>query len=205
MERYSHSIRLLEQAADFDVANHLAKEFLLEALREEEKRLGELIPTADQDIQRQLKPILEKRRKLELELSVAAFLGARPDQVGRDFPKISAFLTQTWSEEKEEQYLGISEDGSADYRTLALQIRLIADDRQSLVFQLGHESFGTPSSERDDVELDWAFYEHQFSDMSMRVGRTPCLWASSASREAPVSPRCSTTTRGRGKICDLSR
>lgn len=89
--------------------------------------------------------------------------------------KIHGFLSQAWAKTDGEQYLGISEDGTTDYRNIALQFRFQIADRQSLVFQLGHESRGeSPRDEiRSDIELDWAFYEAQLSNFSLRVGRMP--------------------------------
>jgi hypothetical protein len=89
--------------------------------------------------------------------------------------QIHGFLSQAWAKTDGEQYLGIPDDGTTDYRNLALQFRFQVADRQSLVFQLGHESRGESPRDavRDEVEIDWAFYEAQLSKMSVRVGRIP--------------------------------
>jgi hypothetical protein len=89
--------------------------------------------------------------------------------------KIHGFLSQAWATTDGEQYLGIPDDGTTDYRNLALQLRFQLADRQSLVFQLGHESRGESPRDlvREEVEIDWAFYEAHLSKMSVRVGRIP--------------------------------
>ena len=89
--------------------------------------------------------------------------------------QIHGFLSQAWAKTDGEQYLGIPEDGTTDYRNLALQFRFQVADRQALVLQLGHESRGESPRDavRDEVEIDWAFYEAQLSKMSVRVGRIP--------------------------------
>lgn len=89
--------------------------------------------------------------------------------------QIHGFLSQAWAKTNGEQYLGITEDGTTDYRNIALQLRFQIADRQSLVFQLGHESRGESPIDafRDDVEIDWAFYEAQLENATFRVGRIP--------------------------------
>jgi hypothetical protein len=89
--------------------------------------------------------------------------------------QIHGFLSQAYARTDGEQYLGITEDGTTDYRNIALQFRFQIADRQSLVFQLGHESRGESPIDafRDDVEMDWAFYEAQLENMTFRVGRIP--------------------------------
>ncbi len=73
-------------------------------------------------------------------------------------------------------YSGVSENGTADLHTVALQFRLALADRNELVLQLANDSVGTsPSNElRDDIEIDWLFYRRVLSDeFSVRVGRVP--------------------------------
>lgn len=73
-----------------------------------------------------------------------------------------------------ERILGISEEGTTDYRTMALQFRYELSKKDEFILQLSHRRLGTsPINEiESDVELDWAFYEHQFDEASyLRVGR----------------------------------
>jgi hypothetical protein len=105
---------------------------------------------------------------------VLAPLAAGADDLASKF-QIHGFLSQAWATTDGEQYLGIPEDGTFDYRNVALQFRFQVAERQSLVFQLGHESRGESPRDaiRDEVEIDWAFYEAQLSKASIRVGRIP--------------------------------
>lgn len=92
-------------------------------------------------------------------------------------PKISihGYLTQAYARSDGHQFLGINEDGTADYRTAALQIRAALSPASAFVAQLSHERFGASSLRElgDDVEVDWLFYSHQLGDSSIKVGRVP--------------------------------
>jgi hypothetical protein len=104
--------------------------------------------------------------------------------------KIHGYLTQAyaWADLDDDpdmlswlegQILGIEEEGTTDYRTLALQIRYDFDDRSSVVIQFDHERQGINRlvEGRDEVEVDWAFYNHRFEGgTSIRVGRMPLPW-----------------------------
>ena len=87
------------------------------------------------------------------------------------------FLTQAYAKTDGEPYLGMTEDGTWNYRNVALQFRYAINDDNHLVFQLDNEALGeSPIEElRDDVQLDWAFYEHRYhrGTGSVRVGRSP--------------------------------
>lgn len=88
---------------------------------------------------------------------------------------IHGYLTQAYARSDGHQILGITRDGTSDYRTAALQIRtdLTADD--AFVVQLSHERLGESPFYKatDDVELDWIFYLHQIGSTSIKVGRAP--------------------------------
>jgi hypothetical protein len=85
------------------------------------------------------------------------------------------YLSQAFGKSDGHQILGISEDGTTDYRTAALQMRYDWRDGDSFVLQLAHERNGkSVTAQGADAELDWAFYRHQFRDgTSVRVGRMP--------------------------------
>ncbi len=75
--------------------------------------------------------------------------------------------------------VGLSEDGTTDYRTLALQFRYDLTARSSMVVQLDHERTGEELSllRTNDVEVDWVFFQHRFkNNVSVRVGRIPLPW-----------------------------
>ena len=87
---------------------------------------------------------------------------------------IHGYLSQAYAVSDERPIFGIPTNGTAEYRDLALQFRYDANRRQSAVVQLRHARFGDSARQRDDVEVDWAFYQHHFSDdFSVKAGRIP--------------------------------
>ena len=90
-------------------------------------------------------------------------------------PKISihGYLNQAYAVSDGNTLFGISEDGTADYRTAALQVRTEISPNSTFALQLSHERFGESELQkfRDDVELDWVFYQHRFGATSIKVGR----------------------------------
>jgi hypothetical protein len=85
------------------------------------------------------------------------------------------FLTQAYGRSDGNQVLGIGEDGTANYRAAAIQVRADMTPKNVFALQLQHERFGASSLQQvhDDVELDWVFYERRFSDSELKVGRVP--------------------------------
>jgi hypothetical protein len=70
--------------------------------------------------------------------------------------------------------LGIPEDGTFDYRNMAVQFRYAISDKDVMIVQLSSRSLGDSliTKAEDDVELDWAFYERKLGDStSIKVGR----------------------------------
>jgi hypothetical protein len=87
---------------------------------------------------------------------------------------IHGFLTQAYAQSDGHQFLGINEEGTADYRTAALQIRADIGEDDAFVVQLSHERVGDSPLQtirNDDVALDWIFYEHRFGNSAVKVGR----------------------------------
>jgi len=83
-------------------------------------------------------------------------------------------LTQAYARTDGETVLGIPERGTSDYRTVSLQFGYALGDNDRMVVQLAHERIGeSPGMAfRQDVELDWAFFEHRFSDaFEVKAGR----------------------------------
>ncbi|HEV8578297.1 MAG TPA: hypothetical protein VGX68_04385 [Thermoanaerobaculia bacterium] len=83
------------------------------------------------------------------------------------------YLTQAYARSDGHNFLGITEDGTADYRTAALQVRADIRKNDAFVVQFSHERLGESGAQeiKDDVELDWIFYEHRFGDSAVKVGR----------------------------------
>jgi len=102
---------------------------------------------------------------------------AEPDVLTR-ISKLSVhgYLTQAYAISDEHQFIGIPTDGTLDYRTAALQIRYNISPRHLLIFQFSHERLGdSPYAEtRDELEVDWLFYQQNFSgETSVKLGRVP--------------------------------
>ena len=87
---------------------------------------------------------------------------------------IHGYLSQAYAVSDDHKISGIPTGGTADYRDVALQFRYDAGRKNSAVVQLRHERLGDSPRQRDDVELDWAFYQHNFSDrFAVKAGRIP--------------------------------
>lgn len=72
--------------------------------------------------------------------------------------------------------LGIPEGGTFAYRNLALQFRYSITEKDILLIQFSHQRNGEAPVDdaRDEIELDWGFYERRFGDStSLRIGRVP--------------------------------
>lgn len=88
--------------------------------------------------------------------------------------QVHAFLNQAWGKSDGPQIEGITEDGTTEYRTMALQFRYAITLDDILVVQLQNEARGESllDEARDEVEVDWAFYEHRFNESTgVRLGR----------------------------------
>ena len=90
--------------------------------------------------------------------------------------QLNAYLTQAFGITDGTPLLGLTEDGTADYRSAALLFRANLTAADHFIIQLSHEALAaSPTAElKDSVELDWAFYQHHFGNGSrVRVGRLP--------------------------------
>lgn len=126
-----------------------------------------------------------------LGITVTLLLLLAGPALADDKLEIHGFLTQAWGEASfvsgpltdalgsptgVERDLGLDEDGTFDYRSLALQFRYSITDNDIMIVQLSHEANGISPVDalREDVELDWAFYEHRFgAHTRVKVGRFP--------------------------------
>ncbi len=87
---------------------------------------------------------------------------------------IHGYISQAYAVSEDYQILGIPTDGTTDYRDLALQFRYDQDRKNAFVLQLRQERLGDSPRQRDDVELDWAFYQRNISDrLTLKAGRIP--------------------------------
>lgn len=86
--------------------------------------------------------------------------------------QIHGFLSQAFAKTDGLGVFGATEDGTTDYRSLALQLSYAFDRESRVVVQLAHQRIGDADEFAEDLMLDWAFYEHRFGDHTkLRVGR----------------------------------
>ena len=87
---------------------------------------------------------------------------------------IHGYISQAYAVSDDREILGIPTDGTTEYRDLALQFRYDPSRRHAVVLQFRHERLGDSPRRRDDVELDWAFYQYNLSDrLALKAGRIP--------------------------------
>jgi hypothetical protein len=104
---------------------------------------------------------------------------AKAEDQGTEEPEglkisIHGYLSQAYAQSDGNQFLGITKDGTADYRTAALQIRADVTQRDAFAVQFSHERFGNSPIQTQfaDVDLDWIFYEHRFGEgTTVKVGK----------------------------------
>jgi hypothetical protein len=89
---------------------------------------------------------------------------------------IHGYFSQAYANSQGHQLIGIPDDGTFDYRRMAVLFRGNITRRDALVIQLAQRRLGgSPTmSLEPDVKVDWTFYEHRFnSGTSVRAGRIP--------------------------------
>ncbi len=93
---------------------------------------------------------------------------------GQSKLQIHGYLTQAYAFTDGHQFLGIPDEGTTDYRTLALQFGYALDDNSKLVIQFSHRRMGLSPvmAFEHDVKLDWAFAEYWFTEaIAAKVGK----------------------------------
>lgn len=86
--------------------------------------------------------------------------------------QIHGYMSQAFAKTDGLGVFGASEDGTTDYRSLALQLSYAFDGGSRIVVQLAHQRIGDADEFAQDVMLDWAFYEHRIGDHTkVRAGR----------------------------------
>lgn len=114
-------------------------------------------------------------------LVLIAVLGLLPAFArGQEMPdwlsrlSIHGYISQAYAVSEEHPIFGIPTGGTTDYRDLALQLRYDQDRANAFVLQLRQERLGDSPRERDDIELDWVFYQRNVSDrLTLKAGRIP--------------------------------
>lgn len=87
---------------------------------------------------------------------------------------VHGYLNQAFAISSGHQIFGIPEEGTTDYRNLALQFRYDINESNNIVIQFSHDRQGlSPIMQlEEDVELDWAFFEYRFDEnTSLKVGK----------------------------------
>ncbi|NJL29985.1 MAG: hypothetical protein HC897_19880 [Thermoanaerobaculia bacterium] len=116
-------------------------------------------------------------RLLAILLALAPLRAARAsDTTALEKLSIHGFLTQAYAWTDGSRLLGITEDGTSDYRNVALQFRYQMSDDDTFLVQLAHTREGESLAQqaREDVELDWAFYQRKLPYGALvKIGRVP--------------------------------
>lgn len=86
---------------------------------------------------------------------------------------VNGYLSQAYAISDGNQILGIPKQGTADYRTAAVQMRADMTPQDTFSVKLRHERIGESPFQafQPDVALDWIFYEHKLGDSAIKVGR----------------------------------
>lgn len=109
-------------------------------------------------------------------LAVVAPVAPAAAQTGGTGPlSIHGFMTQAYARSWDAPLIGIPVDGTLDYRAVALQVGYHVADNNRLVLQFSHRRLGESLLEgtENQVRLDWGFYERDFGEGSVRVGKVP--------------------------------
>ena len=109
-----------------------------------------------------------------LSFSTSA-IAADIDLGGESKLVIHGFLSQAYAKSSMGVYEGIPEDGTTDYRNVALQFRYEYSTRDALVLQFSEQRLGkSPLQPYLGLELNWVFYERQLLDgTTIKVGKFP--------------------------------
>lgn len=89
---------------------------------------------------------------------------------------IHGYLTQGYATTNGPMILGIPNDGTFDYRRVALLFRFKATPNDAFVVQLANRRLGESliNDFTPEVQLDWAFYERRLGDNgTLRIGKAP--------------------------------
>jgi hypothetical protein len=88
---------------------------------------------------------------------------------------IHGYLTQGYGFSSRDTVMGLTPQGTADYRRAAIVARYSPAPQNAFVVQLGHRRLGdSPTMQfEDNLKVDMAFYEHRFAfGTSVRVGKS---------------------------------
>jgi hypothetical protein len=109
---------------------------------------------------------------------VALALAAGPSaaQTLTDRLVIHGYLTQGYATTNSYPIMGIPNDGTFDYRRVALLLRFKGTPKDAFVVQIANRHLGESpiNAFTPDVQLDWAFYERKLGmNTTLRLGKEP--------------------------------
>lgn len=113
---------------------------------------------------------------LAVVLAVLAPAAVTAQDASKPVLSVHGYLTQAFGISDRYPTMGLTEDGTADYRRAAIMARYEATTSDHFVVQMAHRRLGdSPTMQfEDNIKLDMAFYERRFaSTMRLRVGKTP--------------------------------
>ena len=106
--------------------------------------------------------------------AVTASLGAQDATASK--LSVHGYLTQGAAVSDSGMVVGISRQGTTNYRRAAILMRYAQTPKDAFVIQVAHRRLGDSPimNFEPDVKVDWAFYERHFGDQtSLRVGKAP--------------------------------
>jgi hypothetical protein len=86
---------------------------------------------------------------------------------------IHGYLTQAYAQSDGLTIQGITKDGTWDYIVVALQMRYAITDDDHIIVQVRGRRIGNSLLSDNDVELDWAYYTHNFGSVIAKIGKIP--------------------------------
>lgn len=114
-----------------------------------------------------------------IRAAVAALLialpAAAPAQNVADALSIHGSLNAGYAKSSTIPLIGIPTEGTADYRIMTLQVRYKVSSQDQFVTQFLNRRVGTSPlrSAIGDLTTQWAFWQRQSGDVTMKVGRAP--------------------------------
>lgn len=108
-------------------------------------------------------------------ISIAPSLGAQTSSR----VTVNGYLTQAYGIADREMAMGLTREGTADYRRAAILARYEASPTDHFVLQLAHRRLGdSPTMQvEENVKVDMAFFQHRFSNgTNVRVGKFAMPW-----------------------------
>jgi len=86
---------------------------------------------------------------------------------------IHGYLTQGYAQSDRLPIHGLDRNGEWDYRALAVQLNYAISDEGRFVVQVRNREFGSSVLNDQGVQVDWAYYAHDFGPVAIKVGKAP--------------------------------